>query len=59
VKDLELRKPLVLEKQRRAGLQIALTVKGEGAAEFQIHARPGTDGAAWSQVAQGTVRLTA
>lgn len=60
VRDLELRRPLVLERQRPTGLQIALTVKPGGAADFQIHAREGGEGAsAWSPVAQGTVQLSA
>jgi acyl transferase domain-containing protein len=59
VKDLELRRPLVLERQRPIGLQIALTVKPGGAADFQIHAREGQGGAAsWSPVAQGRMQLS-
>jgi acyl transferase domain-containing protein len=55
VRDLELRRPLVLEKAQPASLQLWLTVKADRRAEFQIHARAGT-GSAWSAVAQGTVR---
>jgi acyl transferase domain-containing protein len=54
VRDLELRRPLVLEPQQPTGLQVSLHVKGEGRAEFQIHARTQ---AAWSAVAQGTLQL--
>jgi len=56
VRDLELRRPLLLEPRQPTSLQLSLTVKDQGRAEFQIHAcaggRPGAD---WSAVAQGTV----
>jgi len=56
VRDLELRRPLVLEPEQPTGVQVSLTVKAGGRADFQIHARPGAPAnAAWSAVAQGTV----
>jgi len=54
VRDLELRRPLVLEPKQPTGLQVSLSVQGEGRAEFQIHARTA---ATWSAVAQGTLHL--
>jgi acyl transferase domain-containing protein len=60
IRDLELRRPLVLEPQRAAAVQVTLSVKGRGA-ELQIHARqaePAAPGSAedWATVAVGTVR---
>jgi myxalamid-type polyketide synthase MxaE and MxaD len=62
VRDLELRRPLLLEAGAEVSVQLSLQIQGPDAAEFQVHARPRPSGdrpgpaEPWSVVAAGTVR---